>query len=227
VRLRTLAATVALVATGVISSAESVALNPVADTTLLGSRPTNNLGRSANLLSGTVMNGARNRALLRFDPAGRIPPGSSIRSVKLVLTVVATSAPEAEYGLHRMQVEWTEGTGTGNQGQPAKTGDPTFTHHRFDTVAWHAPGATAPEDYAAMPGAVATAAGPGPVTFSGPGLVADVQSWLDAPAGNFGWLILCRQESRNSSRRFASREDTKGRQPVLVVEHTPPKGPKR
>jgi hypothetical protein len=50
-------------------------------------------------------------------------------------------------------------------------------------------------------------------------LVADVQTWLDNPGVNFGWVLLTeREEVSETSRRFASREDT-ARAPELIVEY--------
>jgi hypothetical protein len=39
-------------------------------------------------------------------------------------------------------------------------------------------------------------------------MIADVQRWLDDPAANFGWILICESEtSANTTRRFGSRED--------------------
>ena len=71
-----------------------------------------------------------------------------------------------------------------------------------------------------------TGYGPGdsPYTFASmPALVADVQAWLDDPATNFGWMLMCETEEANfTARRFASREDT-ARAPYVLIEYAPPK----
>lgn len=42
---------------------------------------------------------------------------------------------------------------------------------------------------------------------STPQMVADVQGWLDDPGGNFGWILLNRDENgRQTHRAFFSRE---------------------
>ena len=49
-------------------------------------------------------------------------------------------------------------------------------------------------------------------------MVSDVQSWLDTPATNFGWIILTDELSTGSAKKFDSREhNTPADRPVLVV----------
>src|SRR5207248_8531965 len=49
-------------------------------------------------------------------------------------------------------------------------------------------------------------------------MAADVQSWLDDPASNFGWLVLGNEATSTTSKRFDTRETTTP--PVLTVEYT-------
>ncbi len=49
-------------------------------------------------------------------------------------------------------------------------------------------------------------------------MVSDVQSWLDNPAGNFGWLVLGDESASPTSKRFDTRESTTP--PVLTIEYT-------
>jgi hypothetical protein len=186
-------------AAGVVSLAETVTLHPVADTTLFGTKPTNNLGQAANLLSGTVMNGAKNRALLKFDPAAQIPAGARIESVKLELTVVGASSPGTGFALHRMLANWEEGRGTSNHGLPALPGETTFLHRRSGQETWDMPGAGAPADYAVNPSASVAVGGAGTYTFTNtPALLADVRLWVESPRRNFGWIVICLHEHRKA-----------------------------
>jgi hypothetical protein len=100
-------------------------------------------------------------------------------------------------------------------GALAEPGDATWSSRYFDTVPWTAPGG----DF--DPTASGSTAMPilGPVTWSSqPGMVADVQSWLDAPAGNFGWIILGNEIAPATAREFDSRESLTP--PMLSVEFT-------
>ena len=57
-------------------------------------------------------------------------------------------------------------------------------------------------------------------------MVADVQDWLDNPAGNFGWILLA-NENEISARRFNSRNSVDAtRRPRIEVEYEgDPSGP--
>ena len=59
-------------------------------------------------------------------------------------------------------------------------------------------------------------------------MIADIQMWLDKPATNFGWIIICEtEEVPNTVRRLASREDPDidNATPVLNIEYIPPPPP--
>ena len=52
-------------------------------------------------------------------------------------------------------------------------------------------------------------------------MVADVQAWLDEPAGNFGWLIKADESMLATARRYDSRENLEpAYRPALTVEYT-------
>ena len=47
-------------------------------------------------------------------------------------------------------------------------------------------------------------------------MVADVQSWLDNPASNFGWLVLGDETAIATAKRFDTRESASP--PILTIE---------
>ena len=49
-------------------------------------------------------------------------------------------------------------------------------------------------------------------------MIADVQSWLDNPATNFGWLVLGDESASATAKRFDTRESASP--PVLTIEYT-------
>ena len=55
------------------------------------------------------------------------------------------------------------------------------------------------------------------------GLLNDVQTWLDEPASNFGWLLRGDEERTPTAQRFDSKEG--GNPPTLVVTYTPNRPP--
>jgi hypothetical protein len=214
------------------ANGESVTLSPVADTTLLESTPTNNLGAATVLLSGASSGdlggsfGAISRALLRFDVASQVPSTATVTSVTLTVRVTRTpliGGVDSTNGLHKVLQPWTEGTKTGdpNVGEPATAGEATWNARQHPSVLWASPGGGAGVDYAAAASASTFITGIAAYTFeSTSNLVADVQSWLNSSNSNFGWILLSSDEATPTTvRRFGSREaGTNG--PSLLVEYT-------
>jgi len=163
------------------------------------------------------------RALLAFDIAAAIPPGATITSVSLRLSNDVSNVSPQMLSLHRVSADWGEGSvlgsGSGGSGGPAAPGDATWIHRSFNTLAWVAPGG----DFAAGTSAQALVAGPGTYSWdSTPSLVSDVQSFLDQPGTNFGWLIMGGEGEASSAKRFATREEPSAAlRPVLSVNFVP------
>lgn len=211
--------------------ADTVTLTPSADTTLHENFPDNNLGAQLHFNAGTTQNGPRTRGLTMFDIAASLPAGAMINSVSLTLEVVGQpvdgDAPST-FELRRMLGAWGEGRGSGNPpslGTPALPGEACWNSPAALTgLHWGAPGGLAGVDFAATRSADTFIYGVNfsPYIFdSTPGLVADVQSWLDQPSSNFGWMMLTQFETEVfSARRFASREDP-FRAPLLQIDFTP------
>jgi hypothetical protein len=216
----------ALCAAPVLPLADTVTLNPSADTTLFETDPDNNMGATPSLVSGTtagvLRQPFRSRAVMRFNVAGVTPAGAVITSATLKLTVVKIpSAPSnSEFGLHRMLVRWGEGNKNDKTGSQATTGESTWNSRMFLLPQWGAPGGKAGTDFATDTSSSTFVSGLGPYTFaSSPNMVADVQFWLDSTNSNFGWILISQDEASDSTaRRFASREGG-ANAPALVIEY--------
>lgn len=206
-------------------SAATVTLNPVADTSLMQNNPNNSLGEQLSIPAGTTAGGAPTRILLRFDPSASIPANAVITSASLKMVVNKENfvAPDVQFELHRMLVDWVEGSGAGQTGEPASAGETTWNKRVVPGVNWGAPGGQAGVDFSTAVSATKLITSPGSQTFAtSAALVSDVQAWVSSPASNFGWMLLCSTESRSSTaRRFASREDTVSA-PVLTVTFDAP-----
>jgi len=202
--------------------AAMVNLQAVADTTLFQNSPDNNLGGSTNFITGTLASGFNNRALIEFSPSVSIPANAVITSVTLTLNVTAANGPNSTFDLHPMLVSWGEGNKTGPTGAPASAGEATWNARFNSSTLWSTPGGAAGADYSATSSDSAFISGLGSYTFgSTPGLVEDVQNWLDHPSGDFGWMLLSQSEgTMSTARRFASREDTLGRGPLLSIDYS-------
>src|ERR1041385_685744 len=208
-----IAASLACVAAPVAILAESVTVLPVADTYLSEQDPNSNFGNGLDMVMGTQgpTGGApTNRGLLMFDISGQIPPGSQVTSVAVTLSVVKVPSLGANstFELRRVLLPWNETEATWN--------------HSGTNAAWSAPGGAAPTDFSSAPSGTQSVAGLGSYTFlSTANLVADVQSWVDNPNANFGWIVQTQLEDvAKTARRFASREGP-ANAPTLLIEYTP------
>jgi len=213
-----------------LACADFVTLHPVADTTLFSTYPDNNLGASTQLVAGSNASSQPRRALIRFDPTSQIPANAKIQSVALTMRVM-TEPPNggiaSVFDLHRLLVDWGEGTGTSKSGIQAKNGEATWNARFYPATLWSQAGAAVSSDYSASVSASLFVGGLANYTFnSTSGLVADVQQWLNSPASNFGWILLSESEgTAYTVRRFASREDLQN-SPTLQVQYLIPSPPK-
>lgn len=176
-------------------------------------------------LTGVIDPTTIRRGLIAFDVAGNVPAGATIDSVTLTLSMSRThhaSGPQP-VNLHRVLADWGEGTSDAanneGNGTDATTGDATWVYSFFDTVFWSTPGG----DFSPTTSAGLTVDQVGFYTWGPtPRMRDDVQSWLDQPATNFGWMLRGNEGVIASAKRFDSRENPiSADRPVLVVQYTP------
>src|SRR6478752_1688421 len=207
--------------TSSLASAGTININPSKDNTLYEYDPLD--GDKSNALGfhffagETGMNELR-RGVLAFDIAGNVPPGSTITAVSLSVNMSRTPTNTTYVmELHRLLADWGEGTsvapGEEGDGAPATPNDATWRHRFFDTIFWSAEGG----DFSATVSASQSVGVVGPYTWSSQQMVADVQDWLDNPAGNFGWLVLGLEKPTMTVKRFDTRESANP--PVLTIEY--------
>lgn len=166
-------------------------------------------GAGERLFAGVNDTGFARRTVLRFDLSA-IPPGKFVTQVTLNMHVskVPLLAPSTVFDLHRVTADWGEGPSDAPNeeggGAPSAPGDATWLHRFYPNDTWAGVGG----DYAPKVSAQTIAPGvTGPIFWKSPGLVADVQRWVDDPASNFGWLIKAEDELDNgNAKRFDSRE---------------------
>ncbi len=201
--------------------AATISLRPVADTTLQEAFPNDNLGDGTSFTAGGRRKGGRTRALMLFDIAGNLPAGARVDSVTLTLSVIGApgGGVNSTFDLARVQSLWGEGNGSDRGGgSPGSAGQATWINRLGPGSVWN----TAGGDYSSTASASHAIAGFGVYTFSSDGIVEDVQSWLSAPANNFGWLLRSESElSSTSIRRFGSRNDL-ANSPVLTISYLIP-----
>ena len=205
--------------------ADQVVLTSVSDNTLIED-PTGaySAGAAQYFFAGRVgVNGGETlrRGVLRFD-LSQIPAGSTITSVSLKLYCSAAGSGTAQtVQLKRMLASWGEGPSTafGGGGAPSATGDATWQHRFYPSTPWPTSGG----QFSSTVSASRSVTGQGSYTWTTTAqLVADVQSWVAAPATNFGWLVQGNEVTLRSVKRFDSREAAAATRPQLTVVFTPP-----
>jgi hypothetical protein len=218
---------------------ETVSIRPTADTTLFESSPNDNMGGWTHVAAGTTGNAAdrtRNRGLFRFDIATVLPPGARITNATLNLEVVRIpgtmgggSSVSSTFALHRVLRPWGEGDKLGDRGFPADPGEATWNYRLAPNLngtggaPWAVAGGSSATDFSATVSASQAVAGIRKYQFgSNFNLVDDVQTWLDNPSSNFGWMLISRSEnSAKTARAFGSREDA-DHAPMLTIEYSAP-----
>ena len=204
------------------AAADTISIPASADTTLNERGPDNSMGGTNVLQAGTDGGNFHRRGLIRFDVAANVPAGATIDSATLSLFATANNpSSHWPHELFRVLVPWGEGAGVGlPTGQPAQNGDATWNSNQHNVNQWSLPGGLAASDYAAAPSSSQFIAGANSYQFEG--LAADVQSMLDNPAANHGWILISQgQGTTNTSRQFEARETTAGHPPMLTIEYTP------
>jgi hypothetical protein len=60
-------------------------------------------------------------------------------------------------------------------------------------------------------------------TWSSSTLVDDVQSMLDNPSSNYGWMVIGEEGTSQSVKRFDTRENPiAANRPILIIDYTTP-----
>ena len=205
-----------------LATADIININPIKDNALYEYDPaegdhSNALGN--HFFAGETAMGELRRGVLAFDIAGNVPAGSTILGVTLSLNMSRTGSDTPRIvELHKLLADWGEGTsvapGEEGDGAPATPNDATWRHRFFDTIFWTTEGG----DFSGTVSASQSVGAVGVYTWSSSQMRADVQSWLDDPSTNFGWLVLGDESDILTAKRFDTRESASP--PVLTIQYT-------
>ena len=163
----------------------------------MSSTPGVNFGADAKL---EIDGSPDNSSLLYWDLSG-IPSGSIIQSV--TVTVNITNASAHTYDFFQLLRPWVEPQATWNSYASGQ--------------GWQVPGADGPEDRGStVLGSITGSKGSATIQLNSAG-VAVVQSWVDNPSANHGFIVL-NYTSASDGLDFSSRENgTVSRRPKLTV----------
>ncbi len=218
----------------VVLLAGAAAASTVADTITVGADLDNtliegpgqemSLGAAYQFYVGRTGPNAGNtvrRGLIRFPVSG-IPAGSTITSVQVSLYMSKGSGGAATIAFKKCLASWGEGLSFafGGGGAPAEPGDATWTKRLYPGTPWTTPGG----DFVATASVTKSVNAVTWYVFgSTAGLVADVQSWVNAPGTNYGWVVTGNEVTLNSAKRFESHQTTAvSWKPSMTVVFTPP-----
>ena len=178
-------------------------------------------GSGSTLYAGRVNFAANDdwqrRALIRFD-VSEIPAGSKIveASVRIQVTRTPPQPPvNVPFKLFRCNAAWGEGDSSsgGGGGAPSRDGDATWFHTSYPGAFWATPGG----DFQRTESGSVSIDFNGSYTFTGDGLAADVQGWIDGGA-NHGWVMTADVSEPRTVRQIASRESANASsRPTLIV----------
>jgi len=203
-----------------LTMAATISIMPSKDNTLYEYDPAegdHSNGAGFHFFAGENGMGELRRGVLAFDISGIIPAGSTITAVSLTMNMSMTPAGAETVELHKLLADWGEGTSHAPMGEgdgaPATPNDATWRHRFFDTIFWTNEGG----DFSATVSASQSVGGIGQYTWSSTQMVADVRSWLDDPASNFGWLVLGNETTIATAKRFDTRESASP--PMLTIQY--------
>ncbi len=204
-----------------LANANIINIMPSKDNTLYEYDPAegdHSNGAGFHFFTGENAEGEIRRGVLAFDVAATIPPGSTITAVSLSMNMSMTPTGAVTVELHKLLADWGEGTSHAPMGEgdgaPATPNDATWRHRFFDTIFWTTQGG----DFSATVSASQSVDTTGQYTWSSAQMVADVQSWVNNAASNFGWLVLGDESEAATAKRFDTRESASP--PILTIEYT-------
>lgn len=174
------------------------------------------------LFVGNLNTGARRRSVLTFDLSS-IPAGSAVQSAQLRLFCNQSQGGAVNVTIHRLLNSWGEGTsiagGNENSGGPATTGDATWIHRFWPDTFWDTSGG----DFTAAASETRLISNSNQFySWTGAGVISDVQLWIDMPAMNHGWIVRGDEASSSNTKRFDSvQAGVPAQLPQLVITYIP------
>jgi hypothetical protein len=194
-----------------LSAQVNWSLTPDRDTTLY-EHPAGALanGGGTAMFVGMTGSAAVRRGLVHFD-LSTIPAGARVLSATvLVASTQSSSSAVMTMTAHRVLQSWSEGTTVAPGGQgaggAAQIGDSTWLHSDLPTQLWTNPGG----DFASPSFTMDVQAVGLSTSGLQAGIMADVQSWIDNPSSNHGWLLKGDESLSATASKLVTREGNGG-----------------
>jgi hypothetical protein len=169
------------------------------------------------------------RGLVEFNVANYIPAGATITSVSMSMLDIRGLNGAPTISLHCVTQAWTQGTSyfPGGSGAPSTTGDVTWYYSSYNasnpskSTPWTTPGGSFSSTVSGSAVDSDTNGTEELVTWnSTQQMVADVQSWLNNPSTNYGWLLQGDEAEGQTAKRYESAEANDGSVDVPTLQIT-------
>jgi hypothetical protein len=176
-------------------------------------------GKGPYLYAGRTSTDSIRRGLIAFDLTS-IPANATVTSAILTLYSNRPRPNDSPVPVSLMKASQNWGEGNSNAGDPggigaqAEVNDATWLHTFYDTQFWTTPGGDFSSDITATTPIMDN----GTYNWTGPALLADVQSWVTNPSTNHGWGIFGAEMDTGTAQRFNTR-DNDSDQPRLIVTY--------
>lgn len=148
---------------------------------------------------GRTSRGALRRAVIKAS----IPASltfADVQEVRLTLEMDKSVSGPSTISLHRLTEDWTRGIsdapGEEGRGGPASPGSVTWIHTSYPDAFWTTPGGS----FEPTPSASLVVDGSESYTWTGPGLIDDINFWREHPDQNFGWILIGDEENQSAKR---------------------------
>lgn len=206
--------------------AEIISLTPLNDSSIYSD--SDNAGSGKDVIHvGRNNSGALKRGLIEFDIAGSLPANAIINDASLVFH--QDNDRSNTISLHRITADW--GTvivgsggsgGGGGQGDPPVAGVVTWNYRIYDDQPWTNSGGDFVPTASASQDVDPTSTDPAQNYYAwvGPGLVSDLQYWLNNPTENFGWMMVGIESGNTLVRLYSSESSVSDYVPELTIDYT-------
>ena len=216
------------------AASSTISISAGQDSTIYSENINYGAGGQTRFVSGraydptnTSLGGIR-RALIEFDISGNLIANSTVTSAALTLecTNSAASGPET-FNLQRLTTAWVEGStniGLPGIGGTAAPGDVTWNEASSGATNWTSNGG----DFSGSVSSSTSVDATGSYTWAtSASMVSDIQTWLNTPANNHGWILRTNESGgQRSVKWFASRTNgTFSERPSLTMTFRRPLPP--
>ena len=195
------------------AASSTISISAGLDSTIYSENINFGAGGQSSFVAGRAYNpgapaaGGIRRALIEFDVSGNLIASSTITSAALTLECTEDASSGAEtFNLQRLTTAWVEGStnvGLAGIGSAAAPGDVTWNEASSGAINWTSNGG----DFSGAVSSSTSVNANGSYTWpTSAGMVSDIQSWLNTPANNHGWILRTNEAgSQRSVKWFASR----------------------